>query len=194
MNLYYFLLLFPFFSFTRDLIQQINKKIEDIDFMQEKITTIETFLNYALDHKPIKKLLDFLKTNKLFTKDIILKNEYSFQDLLLQINENSLIEYIKKNNISKNTIEKILNDAFGKNEEREITSFVKTLFIKIKTMQEQEIETKIEKEAKKIITDLEEREKKTKDLIKNDIKKQERSLEERIAARKKKKKEKEKEN
>lgn len=206
MNLYYFLLFFLSFSFARDLIQQINKKIEDIDFIQEKITKIETFLNYALDHEPIKKLLDFLTTNKLFTKDITLKNEYSFSDLKSLINETPLIEYIKKNNISKNTIEKILNDAFGKNEEREIISFVKNIFDKI-TLQEKkeklkqsfnkeleklnlspmDIVTDNPKSMSKFIDEANKKEDKIKSKIENYIEKQEKLLEARIQARKKKK-------
>jgi hypothetical protein len=183
MNLYYFLLFFAFLISKTGLIEAIEKKIKEINRIEEKIITIEAFLEHALDQEPIKKLLYFLETNKLLNRAVSQTKQFSFHDLLLLINENSLIEYIKKNNISKNTIENILKEAFEKTEERGITFFVKTLFITIKTKQEQEITTKIEKEAQEIIADSEEREKKTKELMKENIEKQEKLLKDRMEAR-----------
>ncbi len=116
-------------------MESIEKKIKKINDIEEKIITIEQFLQYALDHEPIKKLLDFLKINKLLNKELTSEYQFSFHDLTLLIDEKNLIEYVKKNNISKNNIEKILNDTFGEQDKQAITFFVNNIFNKISLLE-----------------------------------------------------------
>lgn len=186
-------------------MESIEKKIKKINDIEEKIITIEQFLQYALDHEPIKKLLDFLKINKLLNKELTSEYQFSFHDLTLLIDEKNLIEYVKKNNISKNNIEKILNDTFGEQDKQAITFFVNNIFNKISLLEKKkklaenfnkeieklnlslnDIAMENSKSMSKFIDEANKKEDKIKSEIDNQIKQQMKHLENRIAQKKKK--------
>lgn len=141
-------------------IENIEKQIKQIEQIKEKIIKIELFLDRAtqnepikkLEHEPIKKLFDFLKNNSLLLQHPNQeKKTYSFSELTFILNEHALIAYIRKTATKKEELEKMLVDSFGEIARKEITFFIDILFLKIKTLQEEEAKKKLAKTEKKQI-------------------------------------------
>lgn len=165
MFLFFILLLCFGTRLNKGNTQNIEKQIKKIEEITEKIKNIELFLNRATqnatinktENEQVNKLVDFLKNNSLLLKNPNPeKKTYSFSELAFLLNERALINYLRKTATKKEEIEKILVAAFGPTAKKEITFFIEILFIKMKTIEEEEKKKKLAKAEKKQIAKIKE--------------------------------------
>lgn len=149
----------------------------------------------------INQLILELKAKNLFLTDPEPKQKqnnkiYLFNEFLLFLNKPKLIAYINNNEIQKETIENMFIDAFGEQARLEIQSFFTDIFAKaerekkkISLTEEDELQkNNIDENVKNLMTESKKEGIKLTKKVTTEVKKQEETLEARLALRKKKNK------